>query len=193
MWLCLYATFIIDPLLFQFIPVSNQTKVIPERNGSHAAGDVLFQAHIPALGLATYFITKTSDRSVAAQPSVLKSHALGSFLSLKNEYLNIDFDPDTGLLKGITNLEESVSASVSQNFVFYKSMPGNNSEGEFQASGAYVFRPEEGGSKMISSKAQVVNVQVCSSYHRSNTCFDSPPPNWTKTSSFKRGVLPLGV
>ena len=41
----------------------------------------------------------------------------------------------------IDAIDAGVSSKVGQKMCFYKSMPGNNSEGEFQASGAYVFRP----------------------------------------------------
>lgn len=41
----------------------------------------------------------------------------------------------------MTNLEKQISINVVQLFGYYKGFAGNNSKAEFQASGAYIFRP----------------------------------------------------
>ena len=40
-----------------------------------------------------------------------------------------------GNLNQISNIESGISTPLKQLFCFYQSMPGNNSESEFQASG----------------------------------------------------------
>lgn len=59
------------------------------------------------------------------------------------QYLNLGFDAETGMLKSMQNLESSITISLSQDFVYYVGHKGNNSKSEFQASGAYIFRPNQ--------------------------------------------------
>ena len=58
----------------------------------------------------------------------------------KNQHLSVQVDASGNLMQ-IDAIDAGVSSKVGQKMCFYKSMPGNNSEGEFQASGACVFRP----------------------------------------------------
>ena len=74
------------------------------------------------------------------------------------------FDGESGLLSGVTMKKENKQVSLAQNFYYYEGHPGNNSEGEFQASGAYVFRPM-GGAKKVSTKVTSVNVTVSKDFY----------------------------
>ena len=67
----------------------------------------------------------------------------------ENEFLRLNFDQN-GNLKQMDNLETGVSTPISQVYCIYKSMAGNNSDGEFQASGAYIFRPESSDCERLS-------------------------------------------
>ena len=61
----------------------------------------------------------------------------------------MSFDSNGNLLQ-IDNLDTKISTPLTQQFCFYKSMPGNNSDSQFQASGAYVFRPATNDSTCLS-------------------------------------------
>ena len=43
------------------IPVSSETKRIPERKGSLANYDLLFQVSLPALGFSSYFVKMSNS------------------------------------------------------------------------------------------------------------------------------------
>ena len=44
-------------------------------------------------------------------------------------------------MKSIENKEKGISIQATQEVMYYLAMPGNNSDGTNQASGAYIFRP----------------------------------------------------
>ena len=69
-------------------------------------------------------------------------------------------DGSTGLLKSVTNLENSLTASVQQSLLYYKAFKGSNTRDKTQASGAYVFRPNGSDPVVIgdSVKVQVIKV-----------------------------------
>ena len=48
--------------ILQLVPVSNRTKNIPERKGSLANYDLVFQVSLPALGYSTYFIKMSTSK-----------------------------------------------------------------------------------------------------------------------------------
>ena len=48
--------------VLQLVPVSNRTKNIPERKGSLANYDLVFQVSLPALGYSTYFIKMSTSK-----------------------------------------------------------------------------------------------------------------------------------
>ena len=48
--------------ILQLVPVSNRTKYIPERKGSLANYDLVFQVSLPALGYSTYFIKMSTSK-----------------------------------------------------------------------------------------------------------------------------------
>lgn len=56
---------VVDPnganVTAQLVPVSDETKKIPERNGSIAQSELFFQAELPPLGYSTYFVMETKS------------------------------------------------------------------------------------------------------------------------------------
>ena len=60
---------------------------------------------------------------------------------MANEFLKLTFDQN-GNLKQMDSLNTNVSTPIKQGYCIYKSFRGNSTDGLFQASGAYVFRPE---------------------------------------------------
>ncbi|CAF1453845.1 unnamed protein product [Rotaria sordida] len=126
-----------QPILSEIIPVSNATKNIPGR-ASTATNQLIFRASLPALGFNTYFFeAKTDEKHEKPKIKITKNDEC----ILQNQNLRVEIDAQ-GNLGHIVNLKKSFDvAFTSQGFYFYQSFPGNNSRSEFQASGAYIFRP----------------------------------------------------
>ena len=120
-----------------FIEIYNETKMIPGRK-SNANNVVLFKATIPPLGFSNYILSTKEDRRT--QIKTKETKLFDDDIVLKNKFLVAQFDKNGNLIK-IDNIETRISIMISQELCIYDSMPGNNSEPEFQASGAYVFRP----------------------------------------------------
>ncbi|KAK7113101.1 lysosomal alpha-mannosidase-like [Littorina saxatilis] len=123
----------------ELIPVTPDTFRIPERYNNTAKFELVFPVDLVPLGYTTYTVT----RNTAVQKPALEKKPFqpGADVVLKNEYISVAFDGKTGALKNMTNLEKKVSMDITQSFSFYNGVKGNNSQPEFQASGAYIFRP----------------------------------------------------
>ena len=124
----------------EVVTIYDETKQIPGRKSS-ATSMVLFKATLPSLGFNTYILSIKNQKSqirnlVKPQPKVSTTDNI----ILKNEYLSAQFDSNGNLMQ-VDNIDSGLSTMISQEYCYYKSMPGNNSRPEFQASGAYIFRP----------------------------------------------------
>ncbi|KAK7113102.1 lysosomal alpha-mannosidase-like [Littorina saxatilis] len=123
----------------ELIPITPGTFRIPERKNSTAKYELVFQAELVPLGYSTY--TVTSNKVIQKAAVNKKPLMQGADVVLQNEFISVAFDGTTGALKNMTNLEKQISIDVTQSFNFYNAFGGNNSQPEFQASGAYMFRP----------------------------------------------------
>ncbi|XP_035261901.1 lysosomal alpha-mannosidase [Anguilla anguilla] len=116
----------------EVVPVSQATKDI-RRDGGYAANELVFQATAPPMGFSTYSVSLVQNRPPPAPPLP------GAPPVLENQYLRVTFDPDTGLLSSLTNLETKQTVQLKQNFYWYNASVGNRES--IQPSGAYIFRP----------------------------------------------------
>lgn len=109
------------------------------------------------------------------------------------QFLQVTFDPNTGLLSSLSNLETKQTISLTQNFYWsvrrqqtmtdtfvsppfflmclcacsrYNASDGKNSEST-QPSGAYIFRPNSSTPFVISNTAKTESIQVENSFNRS--------------------------
>lgn len=137
---------VIDPYGYtvtaQIIPVSSETKRIPERKGSLAKNELVFKVNLPALGFNTYFIQMSNsilDNFI--QRTYFRRLQGNGDITIKNQFVALIFDGSTGKLKQMQNLERGVTLPLGQDYLYYVGHPGNNSQPKFQASGAYIFRP----------------------------------------------------
>ncbi|CAF1135817.1 unnamed protein product [Adineta steineri] len=134
-----------------FIPISEPTKNIPGRK-SFATNQLVFKVILPALGFNTYYFelkTGNEDISITQNEECI----------LQNEYLRVEFDDQGNLLK-IKNLKKNIVVPfTSQGFYWYSSFPGNNSQSEFQASGAYIFRPISSDPQPVSDKRTITCIK----------------------------------
>ncbi|ELK26831.1 Lysosomal alpha-mannosidase [Myotis davidii] len=158
------------------LPVSKHVFLVKDPSGAVVPSNVvtmpnsdiqelLFSASVPALGFSTYSVTQVPGRSPRAdrpQPrfqkplSWIKSSSRvkpsSRVLTIQNEYISASFDPDTGLLVEMKNLEQDLRLPVRQAFYWYNASTGNNLSS--QASGAYIFRPSGQTPLFISRWAQ---------------------------------------
>ena len=64
------------------------------------------------------------------------------------------------------NLETGASSPMSQVYCIYKSMSGNNSDGQFQSSGAYIFRPQSSDCESLNvAKYSITQGSLVSEVH----------------------------
>ncbi|XP_066449799.1 lysosomal alpha-mannosidase [Eleutherodactylus coqui] len=120
----------------EVIPVSKVTEDIRKDQGT-AARELLFQAPVPPLGFSKFTVQKVSAQG-RFFPGLKKRT---SPTNIENKYYRVQFDPETGLISGIHNLQKGVSLPLTHNFYWYNSSIGN-AESQ-QASGAYIFRPNQ--------------------------------------------------
>jgi lysosomal alpha-mannosidase len=119
----------------EYSTVYDETKKIPERK-SMANFNLVFKADLAPNGMNMYKFTKKTQNKIQQQ----NKQKTNDQVSLENQYIKIAFDSDGNLIQ-IGNLDTAVSTPITQNICYYNSFNGNNSQPDFQASGAYIFRP----------------------------------------------------
>uniref|UniRef100_A0AAZ3R390 Alpha-mannosidase n=1 Tax=Oncorhynchus tshawytscha TaxID=74940 RepID=A0AAZ3R390_ONCTS len=128
----------------QVVPVSQATAAVRQGRG-YAVNELLFQVQAPPLGYSTYSVSLLQN-GPPSPPSPLP------------RFLRVTFDPETGLLSSLSNLETQQTVKLSQNFYWYNASDGNNSE-SIQMSGAYIFRPNTSTPFIISKTAKIETLQ----------------------------------
>ncbi|KAM6940660.1 lysosomal alpha-mannosidase [Xenentodon cancila] len=136
----------------QVVPVSRVTQEVRRKRG-FAVNDLVFQVEAPPLGYSIYSVSLRQDGPPPARPRSTAPTAV------QNKFLRVTFDPDTGLLSGLSNLETSQSIKLTQNFYWYNASDGKNSQSK-QPSGAYIFRPNSSVPFVISRVAKTESVQT---------------------------------
>uniref|UniRef100_A0A8C5D3T0 Alpha-mannosidase n=1 Tax=Gouania willdenowi TaxID=441366 RepID=A0A8C5D3T0_GOUWI len=132
----------------QVFPVSRATQDV-RRNRGFATNELVFQAKAPPLGYTTYTVSVNQD---GPPPSSTRCYTP---TVVQNKFLQVTFDPDTGLLSSLSNLETKQSIKLTQNFYWYNASDGNNAHSN-QSSGAYIFRPNTSTPFVISKTTSVV-------------------------------------
>ncbi|XP_036420170.1 lysosomal alpha-mannosidase isoform X2 [Colossoma macropomum] len=134
----------------QVLPVSKPTQYV-RRGRGYAKYELVFQVQALPLGFSTYSITLLKAAGAPAEPERRAP------VSMENKYLKVTFDPNTGLLSGLTNLETQQSIQLTQNFYWYNASVGNAESS--QTSGAYIFRPNSSTPITISKKPDISTLQ----------------------------------
>lgn len=142
-----------SPIASQLITVPQAVLDDPERDGSQAQ-DLVFHADLPASGFNTFFVQSTSSVSTATKSTEHKVNMPQADLNIQNEFLSVAVDGTTGLLKSVTDLVNSKTYNVAQNFYYYQGWDGDNAGTDRRASGAYIFRPN-GTTHLISPTATI--------------------------------------
>ncbi|XP_051940570.1 lysosomal alpha-mannosidase [Hippocampus zosterae] len=136
----------------EVIPISGSTRDV-RRNRGFAVNELLFRVRAPPLGFSTYSVSLLQD----GPPLASTSYHVPK--SIWNKYLRVTFDPTTGLLSRLDNLETKQSISLTQNFYWYNASDGNNANSK-QPSGAYIFRPNSSTPFVISKTAKTETIQT---------------------------------
>ncbi|KAM4611334.1 lysosomal alpha-mannosidase [Polymixia lowei] len=137
---------------FQVVPVSKATREVRKDRG-YAVNELVFQVQAPPLGYSTYSVSLLQR----GPPPAPAQH--GTPLAIRNKFLQATFDPETGLLDSLSNLETQQTIKLTQNFYWYNASDGNNMESN-QPSGAYIFRPNSSNPFIISSTAKTESIQT---------------------------------
>ncbi|KAL4239725.1 Mannosidase alpha class 2B member 1 [Mactra antiquata] len=158
------------------LPVSSETKHIPERQISTAEKLLVFEATLPPLGIVTYFVEKQEelitdgddddddddDIDLLEEEIIeLAEEAFGpapyedAIEMIENQYYTITVNRGTGLISRLWNKQEDIAISLDQNFYYYVGHEGYNYDGDSQASGAYIFRPTSNTPKRANLGASV--------------------------------------
>ncbi|XP_024863643.1 lysosomal alpha-mannosidase [Kryptolebias marmoratus] len=140
------------PVDSQVLPVSRATQEV-RRNRGFALNELVFQVRAPPLGYSTYAASLIQDRPPPPPPR----H--GAPIVIQNKYLQATFDPDTGLLSSLSNLETKQTIKLTQNFYWYNASDGINKDSH-QPSGAYIFRPNSSTLSTVSRTAKAENFQT---------------------------------
>ncbi|XP_007421015.1 lysosomal alpha-mannosidase isoform X1 [Python bivittatus] len=148
-------------VLNEIIPVSSFTRAVRHNQGS-AINELVFQASLPPLGYSTYSISRLSARDPVRSRLLkrLRPQPAAEYLMLaiENEHLQVLFDPRTGLMKEIRNLDKNISLPLLQSFLWYNASVGN--EEHSQPSGAYIFRPDTSKPFPIAQEARIYQMKT---------------------------------
>ncbi|KAM8880161.1 lysosomal alpha-mannosidase isoform 2-T2 [Spinachia spinachia] len=136
----------------QVVPVSAETQAVRSRRGS-APNELVFQVQAPPLGFNTYSVSLLQDGPLPAP----QQHRAPT--AIQNQFLRATFDPATGLLSSLSNLETKQTIKLTQNFFWYNASAGNNPQSN-QPSGAYIFRPNSSTPFLVSPTAKTEVIQT---------------------------------
>ncbi|CAH2272901.1 lysosomal alpha-mannosidase [Pelobates cultripes] len=142
-----------EPIRNEVVPVSEFTKAV-RRDKGQAEQELIFQAVIPPLGISKFAVGALTTQGLFVKPKKLLQYPN----SIQNKYYQVDFDPGTGLIAGIRNLEKGISLPLTQSLYWYKASAGN--AGSAQVSGAYIFRPNQTEVEHVTQKVQTYLVEV---------------------------------
>ena len=133
-----------QPVYSQLIPIADGILNIPGRM-SEAKFELVFEAaDLPPMGMKSYYAKM--ERQPANVRSMRRSK-VHSFSLPRSQDIRV-FSNDMGLkFDGITGQLVEITTSqgprvVKQGLFYYEGMAGNNTEFEYRASGAYIFRPD---------------------------------------------------
>nr|XP_051693838.1 lysosomal alpha-mannosidase isoform X3 [Oryctolagus cuniculus]XP_051693840.1 lysosomal alpha-mannosidase isoform X3 [Oryctolagus cuniculus] len=141
-------------LLAQLPPPFPEVLLLPQPEGQKPSPELLFSASVPALGFSIYSVSRVSlQRSNTHTPQPIPQKPGSDVLVIKNEFIRATFDPETGLLIRIHDVEQKLVLPVSQSFFWYTA--GTESIMDSQVSGAYIFNPRQVKPFPMSRGAQI--------------------------------------
>ena len=142
------------------LPVSSDDVMVIDSRGnfipsqlshSNDGYNLVFPLQLKPLSFESVFLVHDESRSIS---NITQGLPASNFIS--NEFIKIKFDHSTGKMVSLTNLHSKRSIQFSQEWQYYQSFVPK--VGDFQASGAYIFRPME--SQKLSFDDKIVSETV---------------------------------
>ncbi|XP_042885144.1 lysosomal alpha-mannosidase-like isoform X3 [Penaeus japonicus] len=152
-------------IVSQLVPVPDAVLRVPGRNSTATLELVFLAEDIPPLGFLQFHVQKTANlpfqKEQMSQIFRPQRGLKDIEVNLGNQGLAVSLDKDTGLLKsiGVVRPDGITMIKVNQTYMWYAGMSGNNSQEEFRASGAYIFRPDGAHAQPVAAAANVTIVQ----------------------------------
>ncbi|GFN78507.1 alpha-mannosidase [Plakobranchus ocellatus] len=119
-------------------PITAETKRLRGPRSKSVKNELVFDAVVPPLGFATYFVVPSSKFGFSAKEVQPSKNTV-----IQGKYISVTFDKN-GHLASMTNTLTDATVPLQQNFLFYPAhggkCTGNSTE---QPSGAYIFRPAD--------------------------------------------------
>ncbi|XP_071068858.1 lysosomal alpha-mannosidase-like isoform X2 [Dasypus novemcinctus] len=132
--------------------VPSEVVTVPSSDIQGPHPELLFSASVPALGFSIYSVARLPARRPhfhPLPPTPLEPKT--RLLTIKNKHIRAAFDPNTGLLVELENLDQKLVLPVEQAFYWYNANIGDKLSS--QVSGAYIFRPEQDAKPVRNSAA----------------------------------------
>ncbi|CAG2173918.1 unnamed protein product, partial [Oppiella nova] len=117
------------------LPVSDDVRKLPERNGSLGTHELVFSGQLPALGFTTYFVEK--QKAVQDTHTSENNQQVQAPIDMKGKSFTLHINETTGAIETIT--VNGTTHKLRQSFKWYKSRA--NQPG-LEDSGSYNFCPD---------------------------------------------------
>ncbi|XP_053440988.1 lysosomal alpha-mannosidase isoform X2 [Nycticebus coucang] len=147
--------------------VDSNVVILPSTGKPMDRSELLFFASLPALGFSTYSVAKmTNQKPQTHAPRHRSKKSSSHALAIENEYIRATFNPNTGLLMEIENLDKKLLLPVQQAFFWYIASKGDSLSD--QVSGAYIFRPNQSQPLPVRrwAKIRVVKTDLVQEVHQ---------------------------
>lgn len=141
-------------LTTQIVQIHEAVKNIPGRVSATTHELVFRTDSIPAMGFKSFYVQHVNNKSSSDHSKVNNKQHVTSYTIGDPNVASVTIDENKGTVKSVSML--GINLPVDQNFYYYKSSGGNNTEFQYRASGAYIFRPEVNSNlTLINAKPKV--------------------------------------
>jgi alpha-mannosidase len=157
-----------NPIPSQLIPLTDADRRLRNKYVNLHAGAsagtapkyfLVFVAAVPPLGYTSFVVrTSSTDSKNVAKMSSYETRRVARSVYLKSSQLHLTFSKETGLLTEMTNKNTGVSTRLEQSYCWYNGSSGITEQDPYQASGAYLFRPNTSECFSLEDSSQMVTV-----------------------------------
>ena len=127
-------------ILSQLVPLPPSVLATPGRESS-ATHELIFNTMLSPLSLVTHYVTRLETGPATQGGSWVTTLGKHDSVTLGKNKLKISFKHGSTTFH-VKDTERNIDDNVVLGLMYYPGHRGNNSEFEFRASGAYIFRPD---------------------------------------------------